>query len=78
MPVADIQQIILRRERTPISKSVELFDVYQGAQIEKGKKSVAFSLRFRDADGTLADEDIEPALHKIFTNLQEKGCILRS
>ncbi len=77
MPVADIQQIILRAGGRHL-ESVELFDVYQGAQIEKGKKSVAFSLRFRDADGTLADEDIEPALHKIFTNLQEKGCILRS
>ena len=59
-------------------ESVTLFDVYQGAQIEAGKKSVAFSLTFRSADGTLSDEQISPALDKIFKNLKEKDCILRS
>ena len=55
-----------------------LFDVYRGAQIAAGKKSVAYSLMFRSAEGTLTDEQIEPALKKIFKNLDEKGCILRS
>lgn len=77
MPVAEIQGII-RRSGGRHLESVELFDVYQGTQIEPGKKSVAFSLRFRGTEGTLSDGDIEPALQKIFNNLQEKGCILRS
>ena len=48
------------------------------AQIEAGKKSVAYSLKFRAADRTLSDEDIDPALNKIFAKLKENDCILRS
>ena len=77
MPVADIEKII-RLAGGKLLEQVELFDVYQGAQIEAGKKSVAYSLRFRAADRTLSDEDIDPALNKIFAKLKENGCILRS
>ena len=59
-------------------ESVTLFDVYQGAQIEAGKKSVAYALSFRSPQGTLTDAEIDGALQKIFKNLNEKGCILRS
>ena len=59
-------------------ESVKLFDVYQGAQIEKGKKSVAYALSFRSAQGTLTDPEIDGAFQKIFKNLREKGCILRA
>ncbi len=54
-----------------------LFDVYRGAQILTGKKSVAYSLTFRSAQGTLTDQEIDGALQKIFRNLKEKGCELR-
>ena len=57
---------------------VELFDVYRGAQILAGKKSVAYSLYFRRADGTLTDEEIEPSLRKIMQGLTDIGCELRS
>ena len=77
MPVASIEAII-RKAGGKILESVDLFDVYQGAQIEAGKKSVAYSLKFRAADRTLSDEDIDPALNKIFTKLKENDCILRS
>ncbi len=77
LPVADMEAVIKASGGRHL-ESVELFDVYQGAQIEKGKKSVAFSLQFRGTEGTLSDGDIEPALQKIFKNLKEKGCILRS
>ena len=40
-------------------ESVALFDVYKGEQIESGYKSVAFSLRFRSLEKTLADADIQ-------------------
>ena len=77
LPVAEIEATI-RRAGGRYLESVNLFDVYQGSQIEAGKKSVAYSLMFRSAEGTLADADIDPALQKIFRNLKEKGCILRS
>ncbi len=77
MPVAEIERII-RKAGGKILDSVALFDVYQGAQIEAGKKSVAYSLKFRSPDRTLSDEDIDPILSKIFEKLQENNCILRS
>ena len=77
MPVASIEAII-RKAGGKILESVDLFDVYQGAQIEAGKKSVAYSLKFRAADRTLSDEDIDPALNKIFAKLKENDCILRT
>ncbi len=77
MPVASIEKII-RQAGGKTLESAELFDVYQGAQIEAGKKSVAYSLKFRVADRTLSDEDIDPVLNKIFKKLQENNCILRT
>lgn len=77
LPVAEIERTI-RAAGGRYLESVELFDVYQGAQIADGQKSVAYSLMFRSADGTLTDAEIDPALTKIFKNLKEKGCILRS
>ena len=76
-PVATIEKII-RTAGGKMLESVELFDVYQGAQIEAGKKSVAYSLKFRVADRTLSDEDIDPVLNKIFAKLKENDCILRT
>lgn len=77
LPVAEIQKTI-SKAGGKLLETVALFDVYQGAQIAAGKKSVAFSLYFRSAEGTLSDSDIDPLLKKIFDRLQEKGCILRS
>ena len=77
LPVADIQKTIAKAGGK-LLETVTLFDVYQGAQIAAGKKSVAFSLYFRSAEGTLSDADIDPVLKKIFARLEEKGCTLRS
>lgn len=76
-PVASIEKII-RKAGGKTLESVELFDVYQGNQIESGKKSVAYSLKFRVPDRTLSDEDIDPVLNKIFAKLKENDCILRT
>ena len=77
LPVAEIEQVI-RKGGGKLLESVELFDVYRGAQIEAGQKSVAYSLQFRKADGTLSDADLEPVLAKIFSSLQKIGCTLRT
>lgn len=52
--------------------SVDLFDVYQGSQIEAGKKSMAYALSFRAADRTLVEEDISGAFNAILESLKEK------
>lgn len=53
-------------------KDVRLFDVYQGKNIESGKKSLAYSLTFANPEATLTDEEINQAMAKITKNLEEK------
>ncbi len=77
LPAAEIETAI-RAGGGKLLEDVKLFDVYQGSQIEAGKKSVAYSLWFRSSENTLSDSDIEPVLAKIFKKLEEKGCVLRA
>ena len=59
-------------------EEVKLFDVYQGAQIEAGYKSVAYSIAFRSAEKTLSDADIADAMDAMLKELAEKlGAQLR-
>ena len=60
-------------------KTVKIFDIYQGENIEKGKKSIAFSVTFEPKDKTLSEEDIDNISKKIISLVQSKtGAILRS
>ena len=59
-------------------RNVKLFDIYRGANIGEGKKSLAFSLELRADDRTLTDTDSESVMSKVLDALQEKcGAILR-
>lgn len=58
-------------------ESYELFDIYEGAQIKSGFKSVAYSLTFRAKDKTLEEADYAPAMNKILKTLEEMGIELR-
>lgn len=59
-------------------ESLKLFDVYQGKQIEAGKKSVAFSIILRSPDSTLTDEQASAAVKRIMKALDKAGAVLRS
>ncbi|ALS00749.1 phenylalanine--tRNA ligase subunit beta [Enterococcus silesiacus] len=52
-------------------QSVHLFDVYQGANITEGKKSMAYSLTFVNAEATLVDEEINQSMEKVEKALVE-------
>ena len=56
---------------------VRVFDVYTGAQVGEGRRSLALALSFRALDRTLTDEDIEPVRARIVAALQELGGELR-
>lgn len=58
-------------------ENYELFDVYEGEQIEKGFKSVAYSLKFRGKDKNLEESDIMGAMDKILSGLKNIGIQLR-
>jgi phenylalanyl-tRNA synthetase beta chain len=55
----------MRRAGGRLLESIRMFDVYRGAQVGAGKKSVAFSLLFRAPDRTLTDAEINTAMEKV-------------
>lgn len=60
-----------------ILESCHLFDIYEGAQIKEGYKSVAYSITFRAKDRTLEENDITAAMKKILNGLESMGIELR-
>ena len=58
-------------------ESYQLFDIYEGAQIKAGYKSVAYSITFRAKDKTLEEADITVAMNKILKALEGMGIELR-
>lgn len=76
IPVGDLERAIVSGGGRLLER-VELFDVYQGAQIPDGKKSVAYSVWLRSAEGTLTDAQIEDASNKIIAKLEKLGAELR-
>jgi len=62
----------IKRSGPNILRSIRLFDIYRGEQIEQGKKSMAYSLNFRENNRTLKDTEVEIATNRIVENLGKK------
>ena len=77
LPVAEIEKAI-RRHVGKLLEKVQLFDVYRGAQIPAGKKSVAYALILRAADRTLTVEECDKAMAQALEGLKEVGAEIRS
>ncbi len=74
---ADIEKIAFESERK-ILKKVNLFDVYEGKNIEAGKKSYAVSFILQDETKTLTDNQIDAIMKKLLSGFEAKlGAILR-
>lgn len=63
---------IIKANGEDLVESYKLFDVYKGAQIEEGHKSIAYSITYRSKDKTLTDEDVAKVHEKILSELSEK------
>lgn len=74
--VGEVEEII-RKKGGKLLEEYRLFDIYEGDQIEKGYKSVAYSISFRAADHTLEEQEITAVMDKILKGLEEKGIELR-
>ncbi len=68
---AEIEKIAFETEKK-LLKQVELFDVYEGKNLEAGKKSYAVSFVLQDENATLNDKQIDKIMQKLITNLQTK------
>lgn len=68
---------ILAQRGGKILESYQLFDVYEGSQIQEGFKSMAYSISFRAKDRTLEETDVTAAMKKILNGLEGLGIELR-
>ena len=62
---------IVKKVDQNLIKSIKIFDVYQGENIELGKKSIAFSVTLEPKDKTLDEKDIEIVSNKIISIVKE-------
>ncbi len=69
---------VIKKTGGEVLEAVELFDIYEGEQLDEGKKSVAFNLTFRKQDRTLTQEEVNDLFDKILANLDKNfGAKLR-
>ena len=76
---ATAELIATMRDSAPhLVESIEVFDLYQGDQIEAGHKSVAFAIRLRDREQTLQDAQADAAISAMLKRLKARfGARLR-
>jgi phenylalanyl-tRNA synthetase beta chain len=77
VPHSDLLEAI-RSGGAPLLHEARLFDVFEGAQVGHGKKSLAFALEFRAADRTLSDREADEALGRVVNELAARfGAVWR-
>ncbi|MCQ5201378.1 phenylalanine--tRNA ligase subunit beta [Mordavella massiliensis] len=74
--VGQIEEVIEQKGGSYL-ESYKLFDLYEGAQIKAGYKSIAYSIVFRAKDKTLEDADVTKAMGHILKELEDMGIELR-
>jgi len=62
---------VIKKTAGNLLEDVDLFDIYEGEQVEKGKKSVAFNMTFRKPDSTLTQEEVNAIFDEILLKLGE-------
>ena len=65
-------EAVIRKSAGKLLRDVALFDIYRGANIGEGKKSLAFSLSLRADDRTLTDADSEQVVTNILAALSKE------
>ena len=69
---------IAKQTEKTLLKNIQLFDVYEGKNLPKGKKSYALSFTLQDVNKTLKDEQIDKIMKKLQANFEkEVGAVLR-
>jgi len=69
---------IAKQSEKKLLTHINLFDVYQGKKLPKGKKSYAVSFKFQDEHKTLTDKQVDKVMNKLQTSFEKKlGAELR-
>lgn len=74
--IETIKEEIFKADNSLI-RDIELFDIYEGENVEKGKKAIAFRITLQALDRTLTDQDMTKVQTNIFTNLEKIGGQIR-
>lgn len=75
--VGQIEKIVTKKAKK-LLESIQLFDIYRNEKLGENKKSVAYSLIFRDKNKTLSDEEINHIMESIISELEKTlGASLR-
>jgi len=83
VPAADVEAALIAGataadETESLLEDVRLFDVYTGEQVGPGRKSLAYTLRFRAPDRTLTDDEVAVARDAAVAAAEQRtGAVLR-
>jgi phenylalanyl-tRNA synthetase beta chain len=80
IPEALASDVVLQTVRGtggPLLEGVEPFDLYRGKGIPEGTRSIAYRLRFRAADRTLTDAEVDAVVKRILSQLQAEHGVER-
>jgi phenylalanyl-tRNA synthetase beta chain len=70
-PAAGIEKFIVEKAGKLLN-NVQIFDVYQGQNIEKGQKSIALALVFQDESRTLKDDEIQAVVDYLIKGMEQE------
>jgi len=70
IPAHEVKTFI-DRQGGELLQFVDIFDVYSGEKVEKGKKSIAFRLKFQSKERTLKDKEVDKVFKKIITKSEQ-------
>ena len=76
VPAADVAEVIMTAGGEVLDR-VRLFDVYAGAPIPDGSRSLAYALTLRAADRTLTDEDADGTMGRVTAAIRDRGWSIR-
>ncbi len=65
-------EAVIREVAPPFLETLSVFDVYEDEKITEGRRSIAWRLRFRAAERTLTDAEVDAAMQRITSVLKEK------
>ena len=70
-------EMLIKKNAGKLLLDINVFDVYEGKNIDSNKRSIAYSLTFGTPDRTLNDEEINTILDNIIKDLENKGLEIR-
>lgn len=76
VPSAQVEETI-RGSAGPLLEATHPFDLYEGKGLPEGTRSVAWRLRFRAADRTLTDAEVDAAVNRVLAALEERHGVRR-